>query len=98
MIVTYIEVCAEGPVGDGRGLLVGEEEHLGLGRVLFFKRVNVRGGDLDDSVSDVLVDHLLELVSVELLAGLAVVQEDGGWYRWVDLVGRELGDAFLVTD
>ena len=51
---TYIEVCAESAEHDGRLLFVGEEEHLGLARVVVLEHVVVLPRDLDNPVADML--------------------------------------------
>ena len=96
--MAYIEVGAECAVGDRRCFLVREQQHLGLGHVLLLEGVVVGGCDLNDSVADVLIAHLLELVSVQVLAWLAIIREDWSRNRRVNFIGRELCDAFFIAD
>ena len=94
---TYIEVCAQCTEHNGRLLLVGEKEHLGLAWVVILKHVVVGGSDFKHAVANVLVRHLLEDVSVHLFVATQVVLV-GHWERWVHAVRWVLSDALLRAD
>ena len=54
--------------------------------------------DVNDSIANVFVAHLLELISIKLHVNGTIVRERWDWGRWEDFIGWELSDTFLVAD
>jgi hypothetical protein len=54
--------------------------------------------NVDNSVTHVLVNHFLKLVSVKLGFDGTIVVEGWSWGGRIDFVGRHLSDTFLVAN
>ena len=94
---TYIKVGRESSINNRGTFLVAEEEHLGLSRVVTDEIINVGASDLDDSVSNVLISHLFELVGVKFRGGLDVVHGRNRCGR-INNIRRVLRDALSGTN
>ena len=57
----------------------------------------ILGRNIDDTISNMLEGHLLQLVRVELLVSWRKILMRHGEGR-IDTIGRVLGDPFFVTD
>ena len=95
--MTYIEVGAESAKHNGSLLLICEEKHLRLAWIVILENIMVLCGDLNDTITDVLVRHLFQDVSVQLFVATLVVSV-WHWERWVDTIGGELSNALLLAN
>ena len=95
--MTYIEVGTESSEDNRSFLLVREEQHFRLARIVCFEHIVVRLRNVNNSVSNVLESHLLEFVCVKSVLGVDVIDD---WNRVgrVDLVRWILSNTFLVAN
>lgn len=96
-MTTYIEVGGKCSVNNGSALLVGEEQHLGLAGIVRLESLKVSLSDINNTVSNELVCHLFDLVSVDDVLGVRVVLHGNGVGR-VHLVAGELGHTLFIAD